>query len=64
MIVEVMLPAVYFGMEIASGSNSTGSAADLWIKFILLNSFWCTMPLVTYFWGVRRLSTQQLEVAF
>ena len=64
MIVEVMLPAVYFGVEIASHSTSTSSSADLWIKFVLLNLFWCTMPLVTYFWGVRRLATQDLTVEF
>ncbi len=64
MIVEVLLPAVYFGVEIASKQNSTASAADLWIKFILLNLLWCTMPLVTYFWGVRRLASQNLSVRF
>jgi hypothetical protein len=61
MIVEVTLPAVYFGTEIATGESGS-SAADLWIKFILLNSFWCTMPFTTYFWGVRRLAKQDLEV--
>jgi hypothetical protein len=64
MIVEVTLPAVYFGTAIASNTATAGSAADLWIKFVLLNSFWCTMPLVTYFWGVRRLAKQDLAVAF
>lgn len=64
MIVEVTLPAVYFGTAIASDAATAGSAADLWIKFILLNSFWCTMPLVTYFWGVRRLAKQDLAVVF
>jgi hypothetical protein len=64
MIVEVTLPAVYFGTAIASDTATAGSAADLWIKFVLLNSFWCTMPLVTYFWGVRRLAKQDLAVVF
>ncbi len=36
MIVEVLLPAVYFGVEIASKQSSAADAADLWIKFILL----------------------------
>lgn len=64
MIVEVTLPAVYFGTAIASQTATAGSAVDLWIKFVLLNSFWCTMPLVTYFWGVRRLAKQDLAVVF
>ena len=51
MIVEVTLPAVYFGVEIANNLENVVSPADLWIKFILLNSFWCTMPLVTFFLG-------------
>ena len=63
MIVEVTLPAVYFGIVIADPSSSASSAADLWIKFILLNSFWCTMPFLTFFWGARRLARQDLEVA-
>lgn len=62
MIVEVMLPAVYFLTDILGKTDSSASAADLWIKFVLLNSFWCTMPFLTYFWGVRRLSRQDLEV--
>lgn len=64
MIVEVMLPAVYFGTEIANDLENVASPADLWIKFVLLNIFWCTMPLVTYFWGVRRLATQNLKIDF
>ncbi|WP_295871567.1 hypothetical protein [uncultured Zhongshania sp.] len=64
MIVEVTLPAVYFGVEIANNLENVVSPADLWIKFILLNSFWCTMPLVTFFWGARRLATQDLSVKF
>lgn len=64
MIVEVILPAVYFGMAIVSPAATAASSTDLWIKFILLNSFWCTMPLVTYFWGVRRLARQDLAVVF
>ena len=64
MIVEVMLPAVYFGVEIANNMKDVSNPVDLWIKFILLNLFWCTMPLVTYFWGVRRLANQDLEVTF
>ena len=64
MIVEVVLPAVYFGTDIAGNVETSGSAADMWIKFVLLNSFWCTMPLITYFWGVRRLASQNLSVTF
>ena len=65
MIVEVMLPAVYFGVrDRQRHADSTSGAADLWIKFVLLNVFWCTMPLVTYFWGVRRLAKQDLTVDF
>ena len=64
MIVEVTLPAVYFGVEIANDLKNVASPADLWIKFVLLNMFWCTMPLVTYFWGVRRLASQNLDVTF
>jgi hypothetical protein len=64
MIVEVVLPAVYFGVEIANNLENVASPADLWIKFVLLNIFWCTMPLVTYFWGVRRLARQDLTVTF
>ena len=63
MIVEVMLPAVYFLTDILGKSETAGGTADLWIKFVLLNSFWCTMPFLTYFWGVRRLVRQDLEVA-
>ncbi len=64
MIVEVTLPAVYFGTEIANNLENVSSPADLWTKFILLNLLWCTMPLVTYFWGVRRLASQDLSVSF
>lgn len=64
MIVEVTLPAVYFGTEIANNMANVASPVDMWIKFILLNIFWCTMPLVTYFWGVRRLASQNLTVTF
>ncbi|RYG96283.1 MAG: hypothetical protein EON58_12425 [Alphaproteobacteria bacterium] len=62
MIVEVFMPAVYFGVEIANGMKNVASVTDLVIKFALLNSFWCTMPLVTYFWGVGRLARQDLQV--
>ncbi len=64
MIVEVTLPAVYFGTEIANNMENVSSLADMLIKFVLLNIFWCTMPLVTYFWGVRRLASQHLSVTF
>jgi hypothetical protein len=64
MIVEVTLPAVYFGTEIVNSLENVSSPADLWIKFILLNLLWCTMPLVTFFWGVRRLASQNLSVSF
>lgn len=64
MIVEVTLPAVYFGTEIANGMNSVSSTADLIIKFALLNAFWCTLPLVTYAWGARRISRGDYDVTF
>ncbi len=64
MIVEVTLPAVYFGVEIANSLESMSSPAEMWVKFVLINVLWCTMPLVTYFWGVRRLTTQDLTVKF
>ena len=54
MIVEVTLPAVYFGVEIANNLESMTSPVEMWIKFVVLNLLWCTMPLVTYFWGVRQ----------
>jgi hypothetical protein len=64
MIVEVTLPAVYFGTEVANGLGNVASTADLVIKFVLLNAFWCTLPLITYAWGVRRIARQDLEVTF
>ncbi len=64
MIVEVTLPAVYFGTEIANNMANVASPVDMWVKFILLNIFWCTLPLVTFFWGVRRLASQHLSVSF
>lgn len=64
MIVEVTLPAVYFGVEIANSLQSMTSPVEMWIKFVVLNLLWCTMPLVTYFWGVRRLVRQDLAVKF
>ena len=64
MIVEVTLPAVYFGVEIANNLESMSSPLEMWTKFILINVLWCTMPLVTYFWGVRRLASQDLAVKF
>lgn len=51
MIVEVTLPAVYFGVEIVNGMANVASPAEMWIKFVLLNLLWCTLPLLTYFWG-------------
>lgn len=64
MIVEVTLPAVYFGVEIANNLESMSSPAEMWVKFVLINVLWCTMPLLTYFWGVRRLVGQDLTVRF
>ena len=56
--------AVYFGVEIANNLESMSSPAEIWIKFVLLNVFWCTMPLITYSWGVRRIASQDLAVKF
>ncbi|ETB02478.1 hypothetical protein O972_25610 [Mycobacterium avium subsp. avium 10-9275] len=64
MIVEVTLPAVYFGVEIANNLQSMSSPVEMWIKFVVLNLLWCTMPFVTYFWGVHRLARQDLAVKF
>lgn len=64
MIVEVTLPAVYFGVEIANNLQSMSSPFEMWTKFVLINVLWCTMPLITYFWGVRRLASQNLAVKF
>lgn len=64
MIVEVTLPAVYFGVEIANYLQSMTSPVKRWVKFVVLNLLWCTMPLVTYSWGVRRLARQDLAVKF
>ena len=64
MIVEVTLPAVYFGVEIANNMQSMTSPLEMWIKFVVLNLLWCTMPLVTFAWGVRRLARQDLAVTF
>ncbi|BBX12787.1 MULTISPECIES: hypothetical protein [Mycobacteriaceae] len=64
MIVEVTLPAVYFGVEIANNLQSMSSPVEMWVKFVLINVLWCTMPLVTYFWGVRRLASHDLAVRF
>lgn len=64
MIVEVTLPAVYFGAEIANNMQSMTSPLEMWIKFVVLNLLWCTMPLVTFAWGVRRLARQDLTVTF
>jgi hypothetical protein len=64
MIVEVTLPAVYFGVEIANNLQSMSSPVEMWIKFVVLNLLWCTMPFVTYFWGVRRIARQDLAVKF
>jgi hypothetical protein len=64
MIVEVTLPAVYFGVEIANNLQSMSSPVEMWFKFVVINVLWCTMPLVTFFWGVRKLATQDLEVKF
>lgn len=64
MIVEVTLPAVYFGTEIANDLVNVSSTSDLIIKFALLNAFWCTLPLITYAWGARRIARQDYEVTF
>jgi hypothetical protein len=40
------------------------SPVEMWVKFVLINVLWCTMPLVTYFWGVRRLASHDLAVRF
>ena len=64
MIVEVTLPAVYFGVEIANNMASMTSPAEMWIKFVVLNLLWCTMPLLTFFWGVRRLVDGNMAVKF
>ncbi|VCT92550.1 hypothetical protein MHAS_04280 [Mycolicibacterium hassiacum DSM 44199] len=64
MIVEVTLPAVYFGTEIANNLSNTASPVEMLVKFVLINVLWCTMPILTYFWGVRRLVTNNLHVPF
>lgn len=64
MIVEVTLPAVYFGTEIANNLQSMSSPVEMWVKFVLINVLWCTMPLLTYFWWVRRLVDHNLRVRF
>lgn len=64
MIVEVTLPAVYFGTEIANHLSNVSSTTDLIIKFALLNAFWCTLPLITFAWGVRRIAAQDFDVTF
>lgn len=64
MIVEVTLPMVYFGTEIANSLDNVASTTDLIIKFGLLNIFWCTMPLITFAWGARRLANQHYTVTF
>jgi hypothetical protein len=42
--------------------QSMTSPLEMWIKFVVLNLLWCTMPLVTFAWGVRRLAHQDLAV--
>ena len=64
MVVEVTLPAVYFGVEIANRLESMSSPAEMWVKFVLLNLLWCTMPILTFVWGLRRIATQDLTVTF
>lgn len=64
MVVEVTLPAVYFGVEIANSLESMSSPAEMWVKFVLLNLLWCTMPILTFVWGLRRIATQNLAVKF
>lgn len=64
MIVEVTLPAIYFGTEIANSLDNVSSTTDLIIKFGLLNALWCTMPLLTFAWGARRLSKNDYDVTF
>lgn len=64
MIVEVTLPMVYFGTEIANSLDNVSSTTDLIIKFGLLNIFWCTLPLITYAWGARRIARQDYDVTF
>jgi hypothetical protein len=64
MVVEVTLPAVYFGVEIANRLESMSSPAEMWVKFVLLNLLWCTMPILTFVWGLRRIATQDLAVKF
>lgn len=64
MIVEVTLPAVYFGTEVANNMENVASTTDLIIKFALLNVFWCTLPLITYAWGARRIAGADYDVTF
>lgn len=64
MIIEVTLPMVYFGTEIANNLDNVSSTTDLIIKFGLLNMFWCTLPLITFAWGARRIANQDYDVTF
>jgi hypothetical protein len=64
MIVEVTLPAVYFGTEMANHMTNISSTTDLIVKFVLLNAFWCSLPLVTYAWAARRIARQDFSVWF
>ncbi|WP_194861397.1 hypothetical protein [Dietzia sp. SYD-A1] len=64
MVVEVTLPAVYFGVEIANKLENMSSPVEMWVKFVLLNLLWCTMPILTFVWGLRRIGSQDLAVKF
>lgn len=64
-VVHLYSTVLYFGSEILDGypNVDTGSFADMWIKFLLLNGIWLVMPWVVLWWGwntmrIGRLDTQ------
>ena len=64
MIVEVTLPAVYFGVEIADDLHSMSSPVEMWIRFVVLKPLVVHhAPSVAYFWG-RGCLSQDLAVKF
>lgn len=63
-VVHLYSAWVYFGSEALDGypNVDTGSVADFWIKFWLLNGLWVVVPWLVLYWGWR-LVTGRADVA-
>jgi hypothetical protein len=46
---------LYYASEIFAGFPNVVTTTDLWVKFVVTNSYWLVMPWVVGSWAIRRI---------